>query len=207
LIDRRRLDSEGRRVNNLLASFPVPKNEHRRRRRSRELVKSIVAEDNNGVISSASLQYTQHFWGHGGIRHTHKLANDSAGVRQWPEEVEHRGNPQLPAGRCGMAKGRMESRRKAKADARLGNATGNSFRRDIQLNAKRLQDVGRTGSRTGGATTVFAYDAASSSNHKRRGCRDVDAVATVATSSARANCRCPSGFIKGNRHPEFFHCG
>src|SRR5439155_26075074 len=105
-----------------------------------------------------------------------ELAAGSRGIRQRPEQVEERAQPELLAHRRDVAHGRVMPRGKEEPDAALVDARRDGSRRQLHLYSQRGEHVGAAA--PGGDRTVAVLgDARSSggSDERRRG-GDVERV-------------------------------
>ncbi len=96
-----------------------------------------------------------------------EMAAHAAGIRHRSEQVEHEGNPDLPAGGTGVAECRMEARRKAEPDARLVETPRDTVGAEVDRHAQLLEHVRRAALRRHAAVAVLANRDAGPGDHDR----------------------------------------
>ncbi len=154
--------------------------EHRRRPGRRQLVEPAAVHD-PGVGGAVGAQRRQHPLGEGGVGDADEVAAHPAGIGHRPEQVEHRRDPDLAAGRGGEAERGMEPGGEAEPDARRLDAALHAGRRQLDGDAQLLQDVGGPALRRRAACPVLADRDAGAGDDEGRHRRHVDRVRPVAT--------------------------
>ena len=98
-------------------------------------------------------------------------------VRQRAEHVEDRPRRELAAHRRGVPHRRMVRRREHEAEAELVDRARDPLRRELELEAERLEHVGRAGRRRHRPVAVLRHRSAGRRRDERRRGRDVRACA------------------------------
>ncbi len=112
------------------------------------------------------------------------VAAGAGGVRLRAEEVEHGARAKLRPARTDMLHGRVMGRREHEADAGFLDAARDHFGAEVDLDAERLQHVGRAGFAAQGTVAVLGDGNAGGCGDNRRGGRDVEGFGAVAAPGA-----------------------
>ena len=139
------------------------------------------------AVRSQLAEHLDHRAAKGGRRHPEQLARHAGRIRERPEDVEDRPDPDLaPHGR-GMAHRWVESRREHEPDADLVDARGHGIRPEVDLHAEGLQDVGAAARARRGTVAVLRDPGAGRCRDDRRDGRDVERAGAIATGAARVD--------------------
>src|SRR5204863_3680818 len=105
-------------------------------------------------------------------------------VAERAEHVEHRPHAELPPARSRVAEGGMKDRREEEPDPRALDATRDALRRQVDLDAELLEDVGRAAHRRGRAVPMLGDSLPTRRGDNGRERRDVEGCETVAAGTA-----------------------
>ena len=108
------------------------------------------------------------------------LRAGTGGVRQRAEHVEHGTRSELPSDRGGVLHRRVVGLREHEAEAELVDRAGDALRLELEVEAERLEHVGRACLRRRGAVAVLCHTGARGRSDERGGGRDVERALAVA---------------------------
>jgi hypothetical protein len=149
-----------------------------------EFVQPLVARDDEGTRGAEPGQrigIDRHI---GGPRDADELARDLRRIGQRPHQVEDRAPADRLADRHDAAHRRVVARGKEEADADVRQRLFRRFGGAIEVEAQRLQRVGRAGLGTGGAVAVLGHRHAAGRDDQADGGGDVERVVPVAAGAA-----------------------
>ena len=127
-------------------------------------------------------------------------ANGRAGFVSGPMKLKTVGTRSSRLTGVAFAGRRMEHRREHEADAGLGEAPLHATRVEVDLDAERLEHVGRAAVRRGRAVAVFGHRDPRAGHDDRRDRGDVERVAPVAAGAAGVDDR--RARVDGTREAE-----
>ena len=108
-------------------------------------------------------------------------------VRQRPEHVEDRPRGELPPNRRRVAHRRVVRGREQEAEAELVDRARDQLGRELEIEAERLEDVGRAGGGRDRPVAVLRHARAGGRGDERSGGRDVERPGAVAAGSGRVD--------------------
>ena len=114
------------------------------------------------------------------LAHPMRALGAPPGVRERPQDVEHRGEAQLAAGRTGVTHRRVERLGEAEADAGPADAGHDVLRSQVDDDPELLEHVCGAGRRRGGPIAVLDDRCPAGRADERGHRRDVDRVRLVA---------------------------
>ncbi len=153
----------------------------------RQLVEAVGPVHDHGPRGAPPAQHVDHQRSEGRIGDADDLPAHPSGVRQRPEDVEHRRDPQLGTHRPGMAHGRMEDPGEGEADAGLVHAAGHAGPVELDRDAEGLEGVARSARRRRLPVAVLAHPHAGAGDDEARRGRDVERLVLAQPGPAGAD--------------------
>ncbi len=108
------------------------------------------------------------------LEHAHHLHVRSRGIRQRPEEIEYRAQPQFAPRTHRVPHGRVDCGRKQKPDAHLFDGRACSFGGLLDRHAERFEHIGGAALRTDRTVAVLGHRHTGAGHHERGGRRNVE---------------------------------
>ena len=108
-------------------------------------VKSVGAVNDQRVFRAENSQYVGHLLAQLRVGDTDELGPGPGGIRQGAEHVEDGAYPDFTAGPCGESHGWMEDLREHEPDSDRFEAGPDPIGAEVDLDAKRFENVGAAG--------------------------------------------------------------
>ncbi len=137
------------------------------------------------MLCAEPLEHTRELLDEGRVGNAENLGLRTGRVRERAEDVEHGSHADLPAQAGGELHRRVEGGSEHEGEARALEAGGRRLRRQLDLAAERLEDVGGAAGARNRAVAVLGDARARAGGDERRGGADVERSARVAAGAAR----------------------
>ena len=155
-----------------------------------DFVELVVAAHDEGSFAAESVQGSRQFLGGAHAVRSEQLKLSSGRICQRAEQVEDRPNSERFPHRHNILHGRMQEWSEAESNPDFVDALPYLFRRDLQVDSQRGQDVGRAARTRHAPVPVLSDRDACPGRHDRRRRADVKRVQRVASCSTRVDKSC-----------------
>jgi hypothetical protein len=145
-----------------------------------DLVHAVQAVHHQHVVGAKALHHARLDADQVGVEHPHQGVGGTCRVGERAEDVEDRAHAHLAPHRGDVLHRAVVCRRVHEADAGGLDALGDLLRRQVQIDAERLDHVGRTRLRRHPASAVLGHARAGGSGDEDGGGGDVEGVGAVA---------------------------